>query len=240
MPRLVKDWVELVGDIEKKCGWKNTDESDKQLSSALRTTVTYSYAIADWLQGSHPVLARDLMLSLRSTVGNHSLASDVLDDNRLANWFLRNGFYMEAVDAAVSAQANDSLIRRTAFFRIATCMRTQGELKLASSAATLANNTATLDRKFASPLDEIYVAEALYYFSLGDWRTGANVCSTCDMATKLAFAGSVLPLLSARDTPVSSVAATCGRNTEGVKEFVLRREAAAVKPKRDRTAAPTF
>ena len=218
LPPPVEEWAQFSGDIKAACKVAGREPVSPTVIESARI---YNLAIAEWLLPTHPERARQLALGMAPNY-RLTLSTPSPFPEMDADWFLGRGFFLDAIEAAASDETKTALIRRTAYFRLATCLGVQGGAKAGKGVAALGEQTALVERKFGKPeeLREAYAAEAFYYFSLGDWRRGTEVCSACDVQARLTLANSILPLLAQSEKAQFQEILSCRPPASNLAEFV--------------------
>lgn len=201
IPDSIAAWLNQNINLQKLCA---ADFVKGSASLAAEAKAVYNLAMAQWLYPVHPEVAVKLVLSnfmIKSGAVDRPARSSLLGDEHA--WLADRGRYQEILKTITTTETASQLLRRTTYFRLATCLNIQQESKLAQEFAKLGERAALTARKYGRPaeLGDAYMSEALYLFSTGNYRAGADVCSACDIQAKLSLVNAILPFLfSNKDT----------------------------------------
>jgi hypothetical protein len=209
IPDAITRWLTAIQEQAPCAGWASANDGAK---SAFRIRAgVLTFHIADWLHEKHSTQALRIMQWLSGTE-NGALKQQLVGEVGVldvAAWYAKNS-YSEDVLYATSLQPEwFRLMRRAAFFRVATCQNIAGRADRAELIARMAESTGALARTHARQPDLVPTikAEATYFSWRADWQKAVGACAQCDSAAMLAVGTELIPWLVSgkRKTPSPQV-----------------------------------
>lgn len=195
-----------------------------------------NHLLAKWIDPIDAKLADELFDSLSADVvfwndqKQHAWSSAW--DEIAAQRAVSRHAYAHAIGDFEILRSGGLLIRRAAFFGLASCLQESGRKDDANAVKLLAEDIAIASRQVgyeakAEALLSSRVAEARYFASQRDWRSAARACEGCTPEMKVDFAKAMLPVFQrGRLDPFPAAAcAWAGEDkSAGLLESLMKRE----------------
>jgi hypothetical protein len=201
LPQEVVQWKERIFSGEPCLGMATAGDVFKQRVTGRARAMTFE--IADWLYHAHPAEALVMMRFLSGTLLDPGVQLPPYADE-LAKWFFDHGFAVDTLDVTAANTLGFRILRRAAWFRVASCEYVAGATSRAREIATLAEASGVLVRQVALPEDALPTirTEAEYYSSIEDWRRAVAVCEQCGATDKTRVAATLIGPLASRSEGV--------------------------------------
>lgn len=201
LPQEVVQWKERILSGEPCFGWATAGDVFKQRVTGRARVMTFE--IADWLYQAHPAEALVMMRFVSGTNSGPGVIHPPYVEE-FANWFFDHGYPVDTLDVTTANTLGFRILRRAAWFRVASCEYAAGATRRAREIATLAEASGVLVRQVALPEDALPAirTEAEYYSLIKDWRRAVAVCEQCGATDKTRVAASLIGPLTARSEGV--------------------------------------
>ena len=193
-------WPNVVKGNQLRCRG-NDDVADKFSNDTFQDRVqAFTPFLADWVSDVDGDLAGALVQWAAGTSKDSPFTRKLsAETSNLVNWFIRNDYWLDALELSSVDTAAFQLRRRAAYLQLSGCYFASNDLSRAEELETLAFQTAVQEREIGRSTDmlDIARAEAHYFAVKSDWVNASKTCDRCDALGRLIIASELIPRLSA-------------------------------------------
>jgi hypothetical protein len=196
----LETWPNVVRGNQVRCR-ENDDVADETSNRMFQDRVqAFTPFLADWLSDTDDDLAGALMQWAAGTSKDSPFTRKLgVETSNLVNWFIRNGYWLDALELSSTDNVGFQLQRRAVYLQLSGCYFASNDLSRAEKLETLAFQTAVQEREIGRSTDmlDIAKAEARYFAVKSDWVNASKTCDRCDGLGRLIIASELIPRLSA-------------------------------------------
>lgn len=192
-------WPNVVEGKQLRC--RVNDVADKYSDSIFQDRVqAFTPFLADWLSDVDSDLAGALVQWAAGTSKDSPFTRKLgTETSNLVNWFIRNDYWLDALELSSADTAAFHLQRRATYLQLSGCYFASNDQSRAEKLETLAFQTAVQEREIGRSTDmlDIAKAEARYFAVKSDWVNASKTCDQCDGLGRVIIASELIPRLSA-------------------------------------------